>query len=101
MAWGQPSYNKITLEDKAFWSGSESSTETGPALVSHGGRLWLAWTGTDRHINLASSQDGSTFDQKTVLNERSAAQPALAVHNGRLVVAWTGGGNKINVATVA
>lgn len=92
---------KVTTEESSHWASSESSTETGPALVSHGGRLWVAWAGTDRRLNLMSSPDGFSFDHKVVLEERSSAQPALAVHNGRLVIAWTGGGNRINVATLA
>jgi hypothetical protein len=93
--------SKVTTKERVLSSMSGSSTETGSALVSHTGRLWVAWVGTDRRINLMSSADGVTFDQKVVLDERSSAQPALTVHGGRLVLSWTGGGNKINVATVA
>ncbi len=70
-------------------------------MVSHNGRVWMAWTGSDRRINLMSSVDGTTFDQKVVLDERTSAQPALVSHNGRLVLAWTGGGDKVNIATLA
>ncbi len=92
---------KAITEETVYWTSSESSRETAPALVSHAGRLWLAWTGTDRRLNVMSSPDGVSFGQKMVLDERSSTQPALAVHNGRLVIAWTGGGNRINVATLA
>jgi hypothetical protein len=93
--------SKVTTKDSVYWNAKESPSGTGPALLSHGGRLWISWAGTDGRLNLMSSADGVTFDHKVVLDERTSAQPALAVHNGRLAIAWTGGGNKINVATLA
>ncbi len=63
--------------------------------------MWIAWSGSDRRLNVMSSPDGVAFDQKVVLDERSSVQPALAVHNDRLMIAWAGGGNKINIATLA
>jgi hypothetical protein len=92
---------KVTTDESVYWTPKESASETGPALLSHGGRLWIAWAGTDRRLNVMSSPDGVSFDHKVVLDERTSAQPALAVHNGRLAVAWTGGGNRINVAVLA
>lgn len=92
---------KATTDERTFSSPSSAINETGPALVSHGGRVWLAWTGGDRRLNVMSSTDGVSFDRKVVIDERSSAQPALAVHNGRLLIAWTGGGNKLNIATLA
>ncbi|HWC11819.1 MAG TPA: hypothetical protein VG455_11410 [Acidimicrobiales bacterium] len=91
---------KVTTEENVYLHSSGSFTETGPALVSHAGRVWVAWTGRDRRLNVMSSADGVSFDHKAVLDERSSAQPALAVHDGRVVIAWVGGGNKINVATL-
>lgn len=91
---------KVTTPEKAHASSSDSWSTTSPALVSHGGRLWVAWTGTDRRLNVMSSVDGTRFDHKIVLDERSLAQPTLAVHNGRLVIGWTGGRREINVATL-
>jgi len=93
--------SKVTTKDNVYWNSKETGSVTGPAILSHGGRLWVAWTGTDRHLNLMSSPDGVTFDYKVVLDERSSGQPALGEHNGRLVIAWTGGGNKLNLATLA
>jgi hypothetical protein len=93
--------SKVTTDDSVYSNPKESPSATAPTLISHGGRLWLAWTGTDRRVNLMSSSDGILFDHKVVLNERTSSQPALAVHNGRLVLAWSGGGDRINVATLA
>jgi|GEM_PF-4318463 len=92
---------KITADERAFSTTGDQGSTTSPALVSHNGRVWMAWTGSDRRINLMSSVDGTTFDQKVVLDERTSAQPALVSHNGRLVLAWTGGGDKVNIATLA
>ena len=92
---------KATTEEKAYSNPKDSFSETGPALVSHAGRVWVAWAGSDRQLNVMSSSDGVSFDHKVVLDERSSAQPALAVHDDRLLIAWTGGGNRINVATLA
>ena len=92
---------KATTEATAFATSGDTMHQTGPALASHGGRVWVAWTGSDRRLNVMSSPDGAYFDQKLVLDERSLAPPALVVHNGRLLIAWTGGGNRINVATLA
>lgn len=90
--------SKVTTEEHAYWTSGERSSATGPALLSHAGRLWVAWAGSDGRVNLMGSPDGVTFDYKVVLDERTAAQPSLAVHDGRLALAWTGGGNRINVA---
>ena len=92
---------KVTTEETVYWHSGDSPNGTGPALVSHGGRLWVAWTGSDRRLNVMSSRDGMTFHQRVVLDERSSVQPALAVHDDRLVMAWAGGGNRINLATLA
>ena len=92
---------KVTTEEKVLWNATNTAHENGVALLSHAGRLWLAWTGTDRRLNVMSSPDGVTFDQKVTLDERSTTAPSLTVHNGRLVIGWTGGGSKINVATLA
>jgi hypothetical protein len=91
---------KSTTSERLYSNTGGSSSQTGPALVSHAGRLWLAWAGTDRRINIMSSADGVRFDQKFTLDERTGVQPSLAVHGGRLVVAWAGGGDRINVATL-
>ena len=71
----------------------ESSNEA-PALTSFDGRLYIAWTGADpaHHLNVASSSDGDTFDNKVTLPDTSDAGPALAGSSsgGGLAIAWTG-----------
>ena len=73
-----------------------------PALVSHNGRLFLAWKGTNNALNLMFSDDnGKTFRGKRTFADSSDHGPALASHNGRLFLAWKGFGNeKLNVAKV-
>ncbi len=92
---------KATTDEKVLWHTSNTAHESGLAMVSHASRVWVAWTGTDRRLNVMSSPDGLSFDHKVTLDERSATQPALSVHNGRLLIAWTGSGNRINVPTLA
>lgn len=85
---------KITLGD---------SSEYGPSLVSHAGRLFLAWTGEgNEQLNVAkvalfASTAGAFgiegLEDKIVLGDTSEATPALASHGGRLFLAWKGSGN--------
>jgi hypothetical protein len=79
------------------------SSEQGPALASHNGRLFLAWKGADNHnLNLMFSDDnGATFHGKKIFSDRSEFTPGLASHGGRLFLAWTGRDNeKLNVARI-
>ncbi len=77
------------------------TSEEAPALASHNGRLFLAWTGRgDGNLNLMFSDDnGATFHGKTTFGDSSHDAPALASHGGRLFLAWTGRGDgNLNVA---
>jgi len=82
------------------------TSSTALALASLGGRLFLAWRSLDNdELNIMfSSDDGATFEGKTVLAsalEGSDVGPALASHNGNLFMAWKASqtGN-LNVAQV-
>ncbi|QRM53818.1 hypothetical protein [Sinorhizobium sp. BG8] len=68
---------------------SEMTAEA-PALASHQGRLYLAWTGvSDRRLNLAVSTDGGrSFPNKRTLDQISDASPALVSTPNGLVLAW-------------
>jgi hypothetical protein len=84
------------------------SSEHGPALASHAGRLFLAWTGENNEkLNVApvgSVETPGTVGPlqlvgKVVHGDSSDAAPALTSHNGRLVLAWKGSGNnQLNLA---
>lgn len=84
------------------------------AARSWRGQLCLAWTGSDMHINLASSPDGRAATGKQRLAQRSytlvttstgqstttvtvALAPSLAVSGEQLWLAWTGGDSALNV----
>lgn len=80
----------------------DTSTQ-GPSLVSHAGRLALAWkgAGNDNLNVMFSSNNGVSFGGKTTFHDASDQMPALAVHNGRLFIAWKGSGNEhLNVAEI-
>jgi hypothetical protein len=86
----------VRLEEKSLVSCAVSSWRD---------QLYLAWTGTDNHLNLASSADGRTITGKQRLAETSLyaiyigwvatapLSPALAVSGGRLWLAWQNGGS--------
>jgi hypothetical protein len=75
------------------------------AMASWHDQLYLAWTGSDLHVNLASSPDGHEIMGKQWLDHRSpttvssgrvgtanvALAPSLAASGERLYLAWKGG----------
>jgi hypothetical protein len=77
-------------------------SKEGPALASHGERVFLAWRGVnDLQLNIMFSQDnGATFVGKKMLGDFSDHNPALTSHGGRLFLAWTGTDNHLNVRKV-
>jgi hypothetical protein len=91
--------NKVTLPD---------TTSAAPALASALGKLFLGWTGTDlqRHLNVMSSANGSTFTSKVTLVDTSPHGPALAgsvIGQAQVALAWTGtdSTHHLNVTTSA
>lgn len=101
---------RILDQEKATLA--ETSLE-GPALASHGGQLFLAWTGVgNNNLNLMVSQGDSShpsttlgpsvqFGGKIILPETAIGSPSLASHNDRLFIAWTGSDRRLNIARVA
>ena len=76
------------------------TSQRGPALASHNGRLYLAWKGVgNNRLNLIfSDNNAASFDGKTSFGDTSDNPPALA-SGRRLCWAWSGFGNqKLNVA---
>jgi hypothetical protein len=65
------------------------------------GRLFLAWTGTDSHLNVMSSIDMAfqSWGNKNTLGETSGHGPAVVFVNGRLFLAWTGTDSRLNVVS--
>lgn len=96
-------------------------SSTSCAVASWQGRIHLAWTGTDMHVNTISSPDGRRFDDKQTLRHRSSKTvtretgttgrggatttteseplaPALAATPDGFHLAWTGTDRRLNVA---
>lgn len=69
------------------------SSNSGPAIASFDGRLYLAWHGTaDNLLNVMSSNDdGATFADKFTTPLVTDASPALVGLNSELYVAWKSG----------
>ncbi len=93
-------------------------SDAAPALASFGGRVHLAWTGTNSHLNVATLRDGPDVADKQVLpytsagyrqkpgtagvsdRETVALGPALAAMTDGLAAAWTGTDGHLNWATL-
>ena len=76
----------------------EARSGHAPALCSHQGNLILAWTGTDRHINLAYPAAGSPGTPVRLEDARSDRAPALCSYRGGLILAWSGTDRRLNLA---
>jgi hypothetical protein len=72
-----------------------------PAATVFNGRLYLAWTGTDGHLNVICSADGVHFTNKVTLPDTSHSGPTLAAFNGRLYLGWTGTNGQVNIESSA
>jgi hypothetical protein len=81
------------------WTNKHTTNEFsghGPALAYRAPYLFVAWTGTDGHINVASTTDGgASWHTKVELNERSDTRPYIAINAAKpsLVLSWSGAGN--------
>jgi hypothetical protein len=97
VANGQTGYQ---LQSKVTLVGDTSNNLT-PAATVFNGRLYLAWTGADGHLNVISSADGVKFTNKVTLGDTSNVGPTLAGFNGRLYLGWTGLDGHLNVESSA
>lgn len=62
-----------------------------PGLAAFNGKLYIAFTGTDGQLNVASSTDGLTFGANTVLSGTNSYRgTALAAFNGQLYLVYVG-----------
>jgi hypothetical protein len=86
--------NKTTFEETSP-SGLALATVVGPTEAL----LFLAWTGSDRRLNIMSFPPGSAA--KVTLNEISNFAPALAFSPAgsvnTFILAWTGTDGRINM----
>jgi hypothetical protein len=112
LAWASPedrTANHIYVRsstDFKHWSGDKStipdaSTKlSGPALAFGNGRLFVAWTDSNKNIVVRSSVDGIHWydGDKVVLPGPSAVAPQLAFIDDGLFVLWTDGNHFVNLA---
>ena len=87
-------FDKATLPD---------SSDLGPALASHLGRLFIAWKGSgNENLNVGVFQrDGRHLADKHTSSETSSHAPALISTQNGLFLAWKGSGNdELNGARV-
>lgn len=102
MAWRAKDDGRISLMRGVRSGGTQTVSLANqcldrPALTLHtDGKLYLAWTGTDRSINVMSSSEGLVFSGKITLPGTSLLGPAITsvgdspnpANRNKLVVAW-------------
>ncbi len=81
------------------WDEIETGQRTAgsPALAPIGGEVMLAWTGSDSHLNLATSR-GLEFSEPSRLDYTSRVSPALSTSGTTVALAWTGTDFHLNLA---
>ena len=72
-----------------------------PALCSHRGSLVLAWTGSNRHVNILTGAGDPHGAPAQLKQAKSNHAPAVCSHQGSLVLAWTGTDRHVNILTGA
>jgi hypothetical protein len=93
LASGPPVAAKTTLE--------QARSAEPPAVCQHEGGAVLAWTGTDRRVNILLQAMAPSGPPVRLEAARSSHAPALCSHQGSLVLAWTGTDHRINILTGA
>lgn len=77
------------------------SSNVAPALTEFTDRLYLAWTGPDRRLNVGPIDfPGSRVQPKGILGDTSNVAPGIAAFAGHLFIAWTGTDGRLNVGWV-
>ncbi|MGH9279354.1 MAG: hypothetical protein ACRD12_14770 [Acidimicrobiales bacterium] len=81
------------------WDEIETGGRTAgsPSLAPLGDEVILAWTGSDGHLNLATSR-GRVFGEPLRLDYTSRLSPALSTFGSRMALAWTGTDMHLNLA---
>lgn len=75
------------------------TADSGPALTSYNGQLFISWRGSgNEHLNAARVDlNGSTvlgLEDKVTFNDTSEYSPSLAGQDGLVFLAWTGEGDQ-------
>jgi hypothetical protein len=94
------SYKTVTTSSSNTSSSTTTTTALPPSMAGSGERLYLAWRGGDRSLNLqAAEPPGDPTPAK--LRERSVASPSLTtLVYGGLVLAWAGTDRHVNLAKI-
>jgi hypothetical protein len=81
---------------------TQETSEFCPSILFHNGLYFIAWTGTDKRLNLLTREitNSQTVDKFT-FPEKSKSSPCLAANQDRLYLAWTGEDDHLNVAQVS
>jgi hypothetical protein len=93
-------HGKQRLDQRSYWTtivviSAESPPQSHayahpPALLGVGQQLHLAWTGSDKALNLLAA-DGTSYPAPTTLEGRTSPySPALAPSAASVVLAWIG-----------
>ena len=83
----------------------DQTSQLGPALTYHDGKLFMAWAGRDfkkdgkmgGKLNVMRSSEGIDWRAKITLDEKSEHPPSLTSFNDKLYMAWTGRDSKLNI----
>lgn len=81
------------------WDEIETKERTGgsPSLAPLGSEVILAWTGSDLHLNLATTC-GQELGKPIRLDYTSQLSPALSTFESTVALAWTGTDTHLNLA---
>lgn len=71
-----------------------------PSIAAWNNQLYIAWTGTNGLLNIASASDGAHFSNIKTFSDSSILAPSLTVFNSNLYITWIGGdsNHSVNVA---
>lgn len=72
-------------------------TPGSPSLAPVGSEVMLAWTGSDLHLNLATTRE-LRLDEPVRLDYTSRLSPALSTFESTVALAWTGTDMHLNLA---
>jgi hypothetical protein len=99
--WITSSSDGVNFSSPQHYTNFLSKSATGPTIIAWNGWLWLAYTGVDRFVYLASSSDGIDFSGAYAMFEPADSSPTLAVFNNLLwiTVEENGSGSATNMVT--
>jgi Putative serine esterase (DUF676) len=80
----------VALLPPPFHLGTSQSTFVSPSMATFNNQLYVGWAGTDTHLNLMSSSNGTSFGNVITMSDTSGQGPSLAGFNSSLVIAWSG-----------